>query len=302
MPSNPASDSRSILLTGGRSRLAKVLAPALLRDGAKLVSFSRLSDDVHLGLEEIFDEKHLSTARALLHLAWSTLPLSSELQPETEEREDLPLLRRILESVRVLPPTARPHFIFFSSGGAVYGNARNGQPSRESDPCFPIGNYGKAKRGAERLIEEFAALHGIRYTILRISNPYGFAGSTTKPQGLIPFIVKHAREGTPFPVWGDGTAQKDFIYHSDFTAAVREVIHREPTGTFNVSSGSSHTVNEVIALAEEALSLKLKIQHLKAHSWDVHDSLLDNSKLRAAIHWQPAISLREGIRRAVADL
>jgi nucleoside-diphosphate-sugar epimerase len=48
--------------------------------------------------------------------------------------------------------------------------------------------------------------------------------------------------------------------------------------------------------------LKLKIQHLEAHSWDVHDSLLDNTKLRAAIDWQPAISLQDGIRRAVADL
>jgi UDP-glucose 4-epimerase len=168
--------------------------------------------------------------------------------------------------------------------------------------CFPIGNYGRAKREAEQIIENFAALHGIRHTILRISNPYGFAANTTKPQGLIPFIVKHAREGTPFPVWGDGTARKDFIYHSDFTAAIREVIRHEPIGTFNVSSGHSHTVNDVIALAEAALSLKLRIQQLEAHAWDVHDSLLDNAKLRAAIDWRPAISLQDGIRRAVADL
>jgi UDP-glucose 4-epimerase len=293
---------QKILLTGGRSRLAKVIVPPLGHDGANVVSFSRTADESHRSLSELFTGDHLATANTVLHLAWSTLPLSSELQPGSEEREDLPLLVKILDSIRLLPASARPHFIFFSSGGAVYGNARDNQPSRETDVCAPIGNYGRAKRAAEQIIEDFAGRHNLSYTILRISNPYGFAASIAKPQGLLPFIVKYAREGTPFSVWGDGTARKDFMYHSDFTAAVREILRRQPVGIFNVSSGRSHSVNEVIALAEKALSLKLQTRHLQAHAWDVHDSLLDNTKLRAAIQWQPKITLAEGIRRAVEDL
>jgi UDP-glucose 4-epimerase len=102
-------------------------------------------------------------------------------------------------------------------------------------------------------------------------------------------------------VWGDGTARKDFLHHTDFVAALEQIVRTRPIGIFNVSSGHSHTVREVISLAEEALGKRVKLQHVPAHSWDVHDSLLDNAKLRNAVLWKPTLMLREGIQQAVAE-
>ncbi|MDB6126909.1 MAG: fcf, partial [Verrucomicrobia bacterium] len=208
----------------------------------------------------------------------------------------------VLKAICASPNREKLHFIFFSSGGTVYGNAVAGQPSRETDPCAPIGWYGHAKLAAERLIEEYGQRHGLTYTILRISNPYGFPVPTHKPQGIVPFLLHSATHGTPFSVWGDGTARKDFLYHSDFTAALVQIIQKKPKGIFNVSCGESHTVNEVIACVEKTLDRKIPTQRSPAHPWDVHDSLLDNSKLSAAIGWKPVVTLAEGIRRTAADL
>jgi UDP-glucose 4-epimerase len=167
---------------------------------------------------------------------------------------------------------------------------------------MPLGWYGHAKFAAERLILEFGRRHGLIYTILRVSNPYGFQVPLHKPQGLIPIFLKHAREDTPLTVWGDGSARKDFIHYTDFTSALAKIVQSRLVGIFNVSSNQSHSVNEVIGFAEQALGKKIVVRHIPAHPWDVHDSLLDNTKLRSAVDWQPTISLADGIRRAIAEL
>ena len=293
--------AKRIILTGGRSRLAGVIRQHFTPLGAKLVSLSRSEGESHLGLENLFVNNLVDQADTLLHMAWSTVPVSSERHVGLEWREDIPLLLKVLETICASPNRDRLHFIFFSSGGAVYGNALNGQPSRESDACQPIGWYGQAKLAAERLIEEYGRRHGLVYTILRISNPYGFAVPAHKPQGIIPFILKAARDGSPLSIWGDGTARKDFLHHTDFVLALEQIVRTRTTGVFNVSSGESHTVKEVIALAEEALGRKVEVRHVGSHTWDVHDSLLDNAKLCQAVGWKAALSLREGIQRAATE-
>lgn len=294
--------SKRIILTGGRSRLAGVVRQHLTRCGSQVISLSRSEGDSHLGLENLFVNNVLDHADTLLHMAWSTVPLSSERHVGLEWREDIPLLLKILETICASPNRERLHFVFFSSGGAVYGNARDGRPSVETDACEPIGWYGQAKLAAERLIVEYGRRHGLVYTILRISNPYGFAVPAHKPQGIIPFILKSAREGTPLSVWGDGSARKDYLHHTDFVTALEQIVRSRAVGTFNVSLGESHTVNELISLTEQALGKTIRVQHIPAHAWDVHDSLLDNSKIQAAAGWRPRVSLSEGIQRAAAGL
>ncbi|MDB6170204.1 MAG: fcf [Verrucomicrobia bacterium] len=298
---DPPLDKR-ILLTGGRSRLAAVIHPALLAAGAEVTSLSRSEGGPHLGLENLFVNNLIEQTDTLLHLAWSTVPLSSERHVGLEWTQDIPLLIKVLKAACASPNREKLHFVFFSSGGTVYGNAQPDHPSCETDPCSPIGWYGHAKLAAERLIQEYGQRHGLAYTILRISNPYGFPVPTHKPQGIIPFLLQSAMNGTPFSVWGDGTARKDFLHHTDFTAALERIIRVRPPGIFNVCAGESHSVNEVIAHVEETLGRRIPVQRGAAHSWDVHDSLLDNSKLIAATGWRPVVRLPEGIRRAASDL
>jgi len=289
-------------MTGGRSRLGSVISAALSHGGANIISVSRTEGENHLGVEKLFVENLADRTDTLLHLAWSTVPMNSERHVGIEWEQDIPFLLRILKAVVASPNKDKLHFIFFSSGGAVYGNSIDGRPSKESDNCVPIGWYGHAKLSAEHLISEFGRRYGLVYTILRISNPYGFQVPLHRSQGLIPMIINHTRAGNPLSIWGDGSARKDFLYHSDFVAALREIISRRLVGVFNVSSGKSHTVNEVINFAEKALGKKIIVQYATANKWDVHDSLLDNSKIKSAIDWVPEVSLAEGISRTAEYL
>lgn len=294
--------SKQALLTGGRGRLAGVIRKALVAEGTRIISLSRTEGESHLGLETLFVEDLVSNSDTILHLAWSTIPLSSERNIGLEWKEDIPYLFRILTTICNSKNRESLHFIFFSSGGAVYGDAPNLLPCAESDPCNPIGWYGHAKLAAERLISEFGRRYGLVYTILRVSNPYGFQVPLHKPQGVIPIFLKNARDGIPLTVWGDGSARKDYIHYTDFNFVLSEVIRRRLLGVFNVCSGVSHTVNEVIGFVEKTIGTEVRIEYLPGHPWDVHDSVLDNTKLVSAIDWRPSISLADGIRRTASEL
>jgi len=292
--------AQRLIVTGGRGRLAALVAGHFAAPAHEVALYSRQPEDGRHALGELTAPGALGEASAVLHLAWSTLPATSERAPGSEELHDLPLLKDLLEAVAATPKSKRPHFIFFSSGGAVYGNAP-GRANVEADACRPIGSYGRAKRAAEELIATYAAYHGLACTILRISNPYGYPVPPNRAQGLIPHALRCALAGQTLTLWGDGHAQKDFLHHTDFLAALELILARRLTGTFNLCAGESHSVSEVIALVEKHTGRPVALDRQPAPAWDVQDSRLDHARLTAATGWEATVTLDEGIRRFVAD-
>lgn len=294
-----AARPQRILLSGGRGRLAALIADYFQPPAHDVALYSRKPSDGYRNLAQLADPTHLTGADALLHLAWSTLPATSEQAPGTEQQQDLPYLEKLLAILAALPAAKRPHFVFFSSGGTVYGNAP-GRPSLETDSCRPIGRYGQAKLAAEEMIRAAVARHELPCTILRISNPYGYPVPSGRVQGIIPHAIRAALEGHTLTLWGDGHACKDFIHYTDFLAALREVLARRLTGTFNLGAGESHSVLEILALVKKHTGRKVATVTTPAPAWDVQDSRLDVSRLRATIGWSPRTNLDEGIRRSTA--
>lgn len=288
-----------LLVTGGRGRLASLIADHFYAPEYATVLHSRESGAGLQPLDTLLQPGQLQAEDTLLHLAWSTLPATSEKSPGMEQTHDLPWLERLLSALIEQPQAHRPHLVFFSSGGAVYGNAP-GRPNREDDACHPLGNYARAKLAAEQRILQVAAETGLAATILRISNPYGYPVPGGRPQGIIPHAIRAAVEQRPLSLWGDGHACKDFLYYTDFLAALHHIIGQRLEGVFNVCSGRSHRISEVITRVEHHTHRRIETQSQPAPAWDVQDSRLDPAKLIAATGWQPQVDLDEGIRRSVA--
>ena len=290
--------SGRIHITGGRGRLASIVAAYLRYCGFEVELYSRTADAEFNNLNLLVDGKVVAHEDTVLHMAWSALPMTSEKYPGREEAEDFPLLERLLgaDSFPVIGP--KPHFVFFSSGGAVYGNA-GVAPSREVDACRPLGSYGRAKLAAENIVHRFHEIGSSTCTILRISNPYGHPGDAARPQGVFNRAIASALSGAEFVVWGDGSARKDYLYQDDFLAAVACVVRRRLAGTFNLCLGESHTVNEVIAAVEAQTGCRISRRNTNAPAWDVQDSRLDGRLLQQAMSWRPIVTFREGVKRAV---
>jgi UDP-glucose 4-epimerase len=298
MSSSPTRPQR-LLVTGGRGRLASLIADHFRAPAYTVGLHSREGGAGFSSLEELLRPGGLDGAGTLLHLAWSTLPATAEQAPATADSPDLALLERLLAAMAAQPVGQRPYFVFFSSGGAVYGNAP-GRPSLESDPCRPIGRYGRDKLAAEEMVRAAFSRHELAGVILRISNPYGYPVPSGRAQGVIPHAIRCAVEGRPLTLWGDGHARKDFLYYTDFLSGLEEVIARRLTGVYNLAAGESHSVHEIIALVEQHTGRKLSTTHTPAPAWDVLDSRLDRRRLSEATGWCPQVPLSEGVRRAAA--
>lgn len=290
-----AQKSDRVVVTGGRGRISRLLTAALRSRGYNAVASSRVADAEFLDYHEVTSTQFLQSAGAVLHLAWSTVPAVAERVPGIEWEVDLPYLASMLRAASRLPKDQRPHIVFFSSGGTVYGEAPSDRGSREDDLCVPIGWYGRAKVAAEELVSEFAAVFGLDCAILRVSNPYGYAMDPTKPQGLIAHLLNSARCGTEFMVWGDGGARKDYLSFADLNEAVVRILETRATGTYNLAAGESHSVNEIIDIVRQVTGREFAVSYREPFEWDIACSHLDISHIRRSIQWSPRIPIREGI-------
>jgi UDP-glucose 4-epimerase len=298
MSSSPSRPQR-LLVTGGRGRLASQIADHFRAPAHTVALYSREGGAGFSSLDDLTKPAGLDGADALLHLAWSSLPATAEQAPANAPSPDLILLERLLAALAAQPAARRPYFVFFSSGGTVYGNAP-GRPNAENDTCQPIGRYGRIKLAAEELVRAAFARQELTGVILRISNPYGYPVPSGRVQGIIPHAIRCAIEGRPLTLWGDGHARKDFLYYTDFLSGLQEIVDRRLTGVYNLAAGESHSVHEIIALVEQHTGRKLLTQHTPAPAWDVQDSRLDRRLLSETTGWAPQVPLSEGVRRAAA--
>jgi len=276
-----------LAITGGRGRLAPLVAQYFEGAGTEVHRFSRREDSEYRDLTRLTDPAVFSAYDAVIHCAWSTVPFTAEKHPQSGEEQDLPLLRSFLQAA-----SGGNTLLVFLSTGAVYGNTGE-TPATESCPTAPLGHYARAKRAAEHLVEE----SGIRAAILRISNLLGEKSDPTRPQGILPRLIQAARHGETVTLWGDGHATKDYLHCQDFLAALRIIVEQQVTGMLNVAAGESVSLRELIRMVEDQTGRSICLTHEPHFPWDVSFSRLSNRKLCDATRWRPQLP----IPQAVAD-
>ena len=119
-------------------------------------------------------------------------------------------------------------FVYFSSGGTIYGNKGNTKVLlSETDEMAPISYYGWTKQMMENSILYLNRTQGLRYLTLRPSNAYGPGQNLYGNQGFIAVALGKIIEGDKVEVWGDGSSVRDFIYIDDLTKAVADLLEKE---------------------------------------------------------------------------
>jgi nucleoside-diphosphate-sugar epimerase len=289
-----------VAITGGRGRLAQLIASFLRSRGYEVVLFSRSEGDGFKKLADLLDPIILSHFTLILHTAWSTLPFTSEEDPGREYREDLPFLKRLLESItQVIDMGIVPKFIFFSSA-SVYGNTRN-NPVTEKIMPHPISRYAQAKLAAEEMIltraQEIPLLEPV---VLRITNILGLLSNPKYPQGLLPRMIAVGRSNETLTIWGDGRCSKDYLWIDDFLLAIEAMLHRPVCGIFNIGSGENWSLVELLALVEAAMQVTLKVHYRDPYLWDVMHSSVDSSKFSQVTGWRPKKKIAEEVKKLLA--
>ena len=179
--------------------------------------------------------------------------------------------------------------VFISSGGAVYGPPER-LPIPEDHPLEPLNSHGLTKLMTEKYLRMLARTAGLDAVILRVSNPFGPRQHFRKGQGLIPAVLERARRGLPVRIYGDGSAQRDYVYIGDVVEAIRLALTMADAagGVFNIGSGEGRRVLDVLAAIEARLGRRLEREHAPARASDVAVNVLDIARAEAVLGWRPA--------------
>lgn len=194
--------------------------------------------------------------------------------------------------------------VVFASSGAVY-DWRNEPLVPCVSPTRPSDTYSASKLANEIQIDVWWRRQNGVATIARIFNTIG---PNDRNAHLIPDILAQFDGDTRGTVvkLGNVTPRRDYIYVGDTAAALLRMLEAElETGmhTFNVGTGSEHSVLDILAAVAAALgrSYEVIIDPARVRAVDRLHQCADITATREALRWTPAVPLAEGVRLTVSE-
>jgi UDP-glucuronate 4-epimerase len=192
----------------------------------------------------------------------------------------------------------RCQFVFASSS-SVYGvNPR--VPWSESDHVLlPISPYASTKVSGELLGHVYSHLFGIRFIALRFFTVYG---PRQRPDLAIHKFARLLLAGRPLPVFGDGSARRDYTYIEDIVSGLRAAMtyDRTPYEVINLGNNQAVTLHEMIDGLEKAFGVSAAIERLPEQPGDVPQTWASLDKARALLGYAPKTTFAEGVAHFAA--
>ena len=235
----------------------------------------------------------LNNIRKVVHLV-STMVPGCGYDEYKQEFENV-----IFPTVRLMQLCSRldVQFVYFSSGGTVYGERKTLQPFVETDPKEPISYYGLSKQMIENSILFEHRMSNLRYLILRPSNPYGHGQNLHGRQGLIAVALGKILAGEPITIWGDGSSIRDYIYIDDLAKVVVKLLKTNVSNkTINVGSSKGYSVKEIIKVLSEIAEEDIRVEYTPSRKNDVSNMILDTTLMKSMIDVE-LTPLKVGIKK-----
>jgi dTDP-glucose 4,6-dehydratase len=203
----------------------------------------------------------------------------------------------LLEAARDVGGLKRFHHV---STCEVYGDLPldSDEKFTEESPYRPRTPYNASKAGADHAVRAYHETFGVPISITNCSNNYG---PYQFPEKVIPLFVTNALDDRDLPMYASTQNKREWLHVRDHCRAIELVLESDRVGeTYNVGSGVEASIAEI---ADLVLELTGKPETLKTIVPDRpgHDRryLLDSSKLRRELGWEPEISWEDGLRETV---
>lgn len=161
--------------------------------------------------------------------------------------------------------------------------------------------YDESKRFAEALLFSYVRYHGLDARAVRIFNTYG-PRSDPNDGRIVPNFVTQALRGEPITVYGDGQQTRSLCFVSDLVEGIlRAAFTAKTTGeVVNLGNPNEHTVLEYAELIRKLAGSRSPIAFRPFLSEDDPSRRRpDITKARAALAWQPTVSLVDGLEETI---
>jgi UDP-glucuronate 4-epimerase len=237
-------------------------------------------------LERVFSKVRFDQ---MIHLAARAGVRPSLAEPALYQRVNVEGTVKLLEAAR----HHKVKKIAIASSSSVYG-VNSKVPFSEDDSIFSaISPYAASKLACEALGHVYHHVYGMDVVMLRLFTVYG---PRQRPDLAIHKFTKLISEGTPIPVYGDGSTARDYTYVSDIVDGIISVTQKEfGYQIFNLGESQTVKLSYLISLLEQALGKRAVIDRLPPQSGDVPITFASIGKARSLLGYSPGIKIEQGI-------
>ena len=308
---------KKIVITGARGYIGSALAERLGSEGYALRLVSRSLNSISLASAKLGREYRAADLRgpeswsellrgadAVVHLSSRTDLRAAEIDPADDEDINVRPLRVLVETARAMDTVPR---IVFASAATIVGP--NPQiPVDDAAHDNPCSVYDRHKLAGEMILREATVGGAVRACSLRLSNVYGYGGSSINAnRGILNIMMKRAVDGEPLTLYGNGAYLRDFIHIEDVIDAFLHAIATPDVcdgGHYLIASGHGHTLADAYAtiaeVAIERLRRCVEIVHVPEpadlHPIEKRNFIGDSRAFQERTGWRPRLQLRDGIR------
>jgi UDP-glucose 4-epimerase len=294
------------LVTGASGHLGSFLTERLVKEGAEVFALVRPESDLWR-LANVVDRitiiraelgdfsgvaGDIASARAevVFHLAWQGV--TSVFRHDPAQTDNVTAGLRLFDVVR----DAGCRVWIGIGSQAEYGPSED--VLTEDTPVQPVTAYGASKLKLGQLIKQLSESSGIRYVWLRLLATYG---PKDDERHLLPSAIRSLLAGER-PKLTAGEQRWDYLYVEDAANAIYQTaISKDAQGVFNLASGETHAIREIIEQVRDLIdpSLPLEFGELP-YPPDQQLRLAANiDRLVIATGWRPEVSIGEGLKRTV---
>lgn len=208
----------------------------------------------------------------------------------------------LLEAWRTTAPHAK---VIFAGSRLQYGRPRSLPVSEDQDE-EPLCLHAVHKAAAESYLGVYRRLFGLRYSVARVTNPYGPGQpASRRTYGVINHLIHLALSDGTLTIYGDGAQLRDYLFVDDLTTALLMLGASDASDgrVYNVASGRGVALLDVARLIVE-LAGGGRIEHVPwpdlAAQMETGDFVADVSRIAREIGWHPQVALRDGLEQTIA--
>jgi UDP-glucose 4-epimerase len=300
----------TVLVTGGAGYVGSVCCSQLLAQGHAVTVVDNLStghlNAVPTGAEfkraDIGDRSAIAEVLSerdfdiVFHFAAKALIPESVSNPGSFFDSNVASGIAFLETLR----SAGIKRFVFSSTAAVYGNPTS-VPIDEEHAKNPVNAYGESKLMLERALQWYSIAYDWTVVCFRYFNACGATatvGEDHRPETHIIPLLLQTVEGKRdfFEIYGsdyqtpDGTCLRDYVHVLDIAEAhllALKVAHRPGISAYNIGTGASHSVREVLNVVEEIGGKKVRAREASRRPGDPAILCASPQKLMRELEWRP---------------
>lgn len=277
-----------ILVTGANGFIGSALAARLKSQSFDVIAISSADGDI--ANPKTLEKFIHSDISHVFHLAGKTYVPESWNNPVEFFRTNLLGTTNVLDFCKIRGMT----MTYISA--YVYGHPET-LPIKEDSRISPSNPYALSKRLAEEACEFYATVHNLPVTTIRPFNVYGIGQDLNF---LIPTIIRQALDAEAIVVQ-DLLPRRDYVYLEDLlTALLATIKKKQGYNVYNVGSGYSLSVQEVIDVIQDVAGTQKEIIcNVTTRANELMDVVADISKAKNELGWYPEYSFRSGIENII---